>query len=70
MKKIFILIMLILLVTGCSDEVDGKYSMFWTYCDQEYDVEYIINGNSHHGGITIRLDENGNVIHCSERKNK
>lgn len=64
MKKLIILIIPILLLCGCSEEVDGKNSPYWTYCDKEYGVEYIRYGQGYKGGITVRLDENGNVIHC------
>ena len=68
MKKIILLIIPILLLCGCDDEsyeeVDGKYSYLETYCDKEYGVEYIRDSGIDRGGITVRLDENGNVIHC------
>lgn len=67
MKKLIILIIPILLLCGCSEKVDDKSSSswgYWTYCDKEYGVEYIIYGMGYQGGITVRLDENGNVIHC------
>lgn len=68
MKKIILLIIPILLLCGCDeepyDEVDGKNSYLETYCDKEYGVEYIRDAGIRRGGITVRLDENGNVIHC------
>lgn len=64
MKKLIILIIPILLLCGCSEKVDDKSSPYWTYCDKEYGVEYIQYGMGYQGGITVRLDENGNVIHC------
>lgn len=68
MKKIILLIIPILLLCGCDevgiDEVDEKDSRFVTYCDKKYGVEYIRELNVYGGGITVRLDENGNVIHC------
>lgn len=64
MKKLIILIIPILLLCGCSGKVDDKGSSYWTYCDKEYGVEYIRYGMGYQGGITVRLDENGNVIHC------
>lgn len=68
MKKIILLIIPILLLCGCDeepyDEVDGKDSYLTTYCDKEYGVEYIRDSGLRRGGITVRLDENGNVIHC------
>lgn len=68
MKKIILLIIPILLLCGCDeepyDEVGEKYSDLITYCDKEYGVEYIRDEGLRRGGITVRLDENGNVIHC------
>ena len=65
MKKVFLLIISILLLTGCgSNDVDGKYSTLETYCDKKYGIEYIRDIRTYGGGITVRLDENGNVIHC------
>lgn len=64
-KKIIILIILILLLTGCkSNDIDGEYSDLETYCDKKYGIEYIRDNEVYRGGITLRLDENGNVIHC------
>ena len=59
MKKI-LLIIPILLLTGCG----SKNSELVTYCDKKYGVEYIRDAGIYRGGITVRLDENGNVIHC------
>lgn len=65
MKKIILLIISILLLTGCgSKDVDGKNSDLVTYCDKKYGVEYIRDVGVYRGGITVRLDENSNVIHC------
>lgn len=65
MKKIILLIIPILLLCGCDETgVDEKYSPLVTYCDKKYGVEYIRELNVYGGGITVRLDENGNVIHC------
>jgi hypothetical protein len=61
MKKLIILIIPILLLCGCSIDESASY---WTYCDKKYGVEYIRYGMGYQGGITVRLDENGNVIHC------
>lgn len=59
MKKIILLI-IPLLLCGCN----GENNPIVTYCDEKYGVEYIREPNIYGGGITIRLDENGNVIHC------
>lgn len=65
MKKIILLIISILLLCGCKEKgVDEKYSDLQTYCDKKYGVEYIRDIDMYRGGITVRLDENGNVIHC------
>ena len=70
MKKLIILVIPILLLTGCSKEdLEGRTnvndkSCLEIYCDKDYNVEYIRDVCWRHGGITIRLDENGNVIHC------
>ena len=65
MKKVFLLIISILLLTGCgSNDVYGEYSNLEIYCDKKYGIEYIRDNGVHRGGITVRLDENGNVIHC------
>lgn len=71
MKKISILPIIILLLCGCNKNptVNSKNSFLETYCDEKYGVEYIRNKGPNLGGITVRLDENGNVIHCEvERK--
>ncbi len=60
MKKIIILIIGILLLCGCEKDTYD----FETYCDKKYGIEYIIDNGVYRGGITLRLDENGNVIHC------
>ena len=65
MKKIILLIMLLL--TGCSNEtiyVDDEKII--TFCDEKYGIEYILFRGYH--GITIRLDEKGDVIHCEVSK--
>ena len=60
MKKIIILIICILLLCGCEK---GTYGLE-TYCDKKYGIEYIRDIGMYRGGITVRLDKNGNVIHC------
>ena len=65
MKKLILLIIPILLLTGCeSKDVDGENSVLVTYCDKKYGIEYIRDIGFQRGGMTVRLDENGNVIHC------
>ena len=65
MKKLFLLIISILLLTGCeSKDVDGENSGLVTYCDKKYGIEYIRDISIKRSGMTVRLDENGNVIHC------
>jgi hypothetical protein len=66
-KKIILLIIPILLLCGCDaayGEVDEKKGPLITFCDKKYGVEYIRELHVYGGGITVRLDENGNVIHC------
>lgn len=79
MKKILIILILpvILLLTGCEDDnrnvqsEEFTFGEFYTYCDSEYGVEYIqyIDG-PYRGGITVRLDENGDVIRCEGKENQ
>lgn len=65
MKRVFLLMISILLLTACgSNDIDGEYSNLETYCDKKYGIEYIRDNGYYRGGITVRLDENGNVIHC------
>jgi PBP1b-binding outer membrane lipoprotein LpoB len=70
MKELIILVIITLLLTGCSQEdLEGRTnvndkSCLEIYCDKDYNVEYIRDVCWRHGGITIRLNENGNVIHC------
>lgn len=70
MKKMFVLI-IIIFITGCginleSEKINDKESCLKTMCDKEYGVEYIKDRCTYHGGISVRLDENGNVIHCNK----
>lgn len=75
-KNIILLILIMFVVSGCDDikdvevEENGTYTSsisMITYCDKKYGVEYIFFSEGHRGGITVRLDENGNVIHCGEK---
>lgn len=60
-----ILVIPFLLLCGCDDKrVNGKDSVLQTYCDKGYGIEYVRDVGFNRGGITVRLDENGNVIHC------
>ena len=63
MKKILLVLLLILLLYGCEQKAIGHGDLV-TYCDKEYGVEYVRDNGAYRGGITVRLDENGNVIHC------
>lgn len=75
-KNIILLILIMLVVSGCKDIKDTQIeenesykttgSMI-TYCDKKYGVEYIILTAGYRGGITVRLDKKGNVIHCGEK---
>ncbi len=67
--KIIIPIIVILLLCGCNNEVDEQAkidSNYWVYCDKKYGIEYIQYGLGYHGGLTVRLNENGEVIHCEK----
>ena len=75
-KNVILLILIILVVSGCDDindvevEENGTYTSnisMITYCDKKYGVEYIFFSEGNRGGITVRLDEKGNVIHCGEK---
>ena len=63
MKKyliVYILLIGILLLCGCEKDTE----QLETYCDKKYGIEYIRDNGVYRGGITVRLDKNGNVIHC------
>ena len=74
MKKLILLIIPILLLCGCKNIKDinvdeeynyeAQYADIMTYCDKKYGVEYIIFVEGNRAGISVRLDENENVIHC------
>lgn len=76
-KNIILLILIMLVVSGCKDIKDTEIkenesyktigSMI-TYCDKKYGVEYIFFSEGYRGGITVRLDEKGNVIHCGDKQ--
>lgn len=75
MKKILFIILVTILLCGCenSKEVKNeefKFGEFYTYCDDEYGVEYIHYIDGYRGGITVRLDQNGNIIHCDGTNSK
>ena len=59
-KKIIILIIGILLLCGCEKDTEHLKA----YCDKKYGIEYLRDNGVYRGGITVRLDKNGNVIHC------
>lgn len=72
-KKTIILLIPFLLLCGCKkikdievNENNNTYSdiEIFTYCDKKYGIEYLLISGSYQGGITIRLDKNGNPIHC------
>ena len=65
MKKIILILFACLIISGCTNREYIKGSnQLSIYCDEEYGVEYIQDDKYNRGGITVRLDENGNVIHC------
>lgn len=67
MKKLFILPLLLLLVTGCN-EVNKNDIYFYT--DEETCVEYIIYDGYKAGGITPRLNRDGTIMLNEECLNK
>ena len=75
MKKIIIFIVPILLLCGCENDKERKIdddndSCLQTMCDSKYGIEYIRDTCLYRGGITVRLDENGNAIHCKKDSDK
>lgn len=65
MRKIALLV-IALLLTGCTNKISFDDEKMTSYCDEKYGVEYIkINGLY---GMSIRLDKNGDVIHCEVNK--
>lgn len=69
MKKILFIFVLAILLCGCEQEygmVNNENSCVVTYCDIEYGVEYLRDTCAYQGGLAVRLDENGNVIHCEK----
>ena len=68
MKKILLLIIFILLLTGCGAEPINEASYyiqdsakFSFYVDKNTCVEYIIYQNGYQGGITSRLNTDGTL---------
>lgn len=70
MKKLLLIMPVLFLLTGCietrSEIVGDDDSCFKVYCDEKYGVEYIQTTCRYQAGITVRLDENGDVIRCGE----
>ena len=76
MKKLILLVIPLLFLCGCAPknlkdiEVNedrnfkAQFMDIITYCDKKYGIEYLIFTAEYKGGISVRLDENGNVIHC------
>lgn len=77
MKKLLILPLLLLLVTGCNigtnDETErnevNKNDIYF-YTDEETCVEYIIYDGYKAGGITPRLNRDGTIMLNEECLNK
>lgn len=67
MKKLLILPLLLLLVTGCN-EVNKNDIYFYT--DEKSCVEYIIYNGYKAGGITPRLNRDGTIMLNEECLNK
>lgn len=75
MKKILFIFVLAILLCGCElqtndldGQVDDDNSCMVTYCDAEYGIEYLRDTCIYKGGLAVRLDKNGNVIHCEGNK--
>ena len=68
--KMIVLILMTFMLCGCKsnvnviDKTERPYSTYFTYCDKEYGVEYIQFRSGYEGGLSVRLDENGNPIRC------
>ena len=69
MKKFFVLfvtaVIMLLTFTGCGEKdsierVDT--SRVYIYVDPETGVNYLLYHGGYAGGMTVRLDENGDVI--------
>ena len=73
MKKFLLLVIIIILLTGCGAEpINKKHETndtyyiqdslnFDFYVDKETCVEYIIFNGGNHGGITLRLNADGTL---------
>lgn len=69
MKKLFIILLLLFLVTGCSvgindsktDYKEFDYGDMYFYTDEDTCVEYIVYVGYYKGGITTRLNADGTV---------
>lgn len=73
MKKFLLLVIIIILLTGCGAEsINKKHETndtyyiqdslnFYFYVDKETCVEYIIFNGGYHGGITPRLNADGTL---------
>ena len=77
MKKLFILPLLLLLVTGCNistnnetDHNEVNKNDIYFYTDENSCVEYIIFDGYRAGGITPRLNRDGTIMLNEECLNK
>lgn len=77
MKKLFILPLLLLLVTGCNistnNETEGNElnkNDIYFYIDENTCVEYIVYDGWYSGGITPRLNRDGTIMLNEECLNK
>lgn len=77
MKKLLILPLLLLLVTGCNistnnetDRNEVNKSDIYFYIDENTCVEYIVYDSWYSGGITPRLNRDGTIMLNEECLNK
>lgn len=77
MKKLLILPLLLLLVTGCSVDVNDETEStkvnntdIYFYIDENTCVEYIVYDGWYSGGITPRLNRDGTIMLNEECLNK
>lgn len=61
MKKLLILPLLLLLVTGCNISTNNKNDIYF-YTDENSCVEYIIYDGYKAGGIIPRLNRDGTIM--------
>lgn len=68
MKKLILISVLSIFLFGCSRSSVRYENEIHTYCDAKYGVEYIGIPDRGSLGVSVRLDENGDVVHCEVNK--